>query len=143
MCIFSCVCWPSVCHLWAIFLFLFFYILSCLSCLYILEVNPFICKYFFPLHRLSFHFVDSFLCCAIPLNLVRPHLFIFVLISITLGDRSKTHSCNFCQRVIWSSCCWAVAWEPCVATAVAWIAVEARIRSLPQELPCAEGVVKK
>ena len=51
-----------------------FLILSCISCLYILEINP-----------LSFVSYAVLKC----LSLIRPHLFIFVFISITLGDRSK------------------------------------------------------
>ena len=45
-----------------------FLVLSCMSCLYILEINPFvscfICYYFLPFWGLSFHFAYSFLCCA-------------------------------------------------------------------------------
>ena len=45
-----------------------FLALSCMSCLYILEINPlsscFICYYFFPFWGLSFHLAYSFLCCA-------------------------------------------------------------------------------
>ena len=45
-----------------------FLALSCMSCLYILEINPFfscfICYYFLPFCRLSFHLAYSFFCCA-------------------------------------------------------------------------------
>ena len=45
-----------------------FLVLSCMSCLYILEINPyvscFICCYFLPFLGLSFHLAYSFLCCA-------------------------------------------------------------------------------
>ena len=45
-----------------------FLVLSCLSCLYIVEVNSFIscfiCYYFLPFWGLSFHLMCSFLCCA-------------------------------------------------------------------------------
>ena len=46
-----------------------FLILSCMSCLYILEINPlsvscFACKYFLPFWGLSFGLVYGFLCCA-------------------------------------------------------------------------------
>ena len=41
-----------------------FLMLSCISCLYILDINFIICKFFLPFSRLSFHFVNSFLCCA-------------------------------------------------------------------------------
>ena len=46
----------------------FFWYLSCMSCLYILETNPLlssiIYKYFLPVHRLYFCFVYGFFCCA-------------------------------------------------------------------------------
>ena len=45
----------------------FFFILSWMKCLYIWIVTPtshFICQYFLPLPRLSFHFANAFLCCA-------------------------------------------------------------------------------
>ena len=59
--------------------------LSCMSCLYILDINPLsfghiICKYFLPFSRLSFCFVDSFLGCQKLLSLIRSHLFIFAFI---------------------------------------------------------------
>ena len=46
--------------------FFFFWILSCMSFLYILYVNALwvICKYFLPFSRLYFRFVDDFLGCA-------------------------------------------------------------------------------
>ena len=51
------------------FLIFFFscLVLSYMSCLNILEINPlccFICYYFLPLRGLSFHHAYSFLCCA-------------------------------------------------------------------------------
>ena len=42
-----------------------FSILSCMSCLYILDINPLSVTSFVSIsHRLSFHFVSGFLCCA-------------------------------------------------------------------------------
>ena len=44
-----------------------FWLLSCMSSLYILDIKPLsimICKYFSSILWLSFHFVDAFLCCA-------------------------------------------------------------------------------
>ena len=68
-----------------------FLVLTCMSCLYILEMNPlsscFSCYYFLPFQGLSFHLDYSFLCCARLLSLIRSHLFTFVFISITLGGR--------------------------------------------------------
>ena len=47
---------------------LVFLMLSYMSCLCILDINPLsghiICKYFLPFSRLSFHFVSGFLCYA-------------------------------------------------------------------------------
>ena len=66
-------------------------------------VSHIICKYYFPFCRLSFCSLYGFLCCAKILNLIRSHLFIFVLVSITLGDRSKklllwfTSKCVLCM----------------------------------------------
>ena len=59
---------------WVVFL-----MLSCMSCLYMLDINLLlvsICKYFLPFSRLSFHFVNGFLCCTKTLS-CRCHLFIF------------------------------------------------------------------
>jgi len=74
---FLCACWPSACPLWRnaysdilpIFnpFVLFCFMLSCMSCFYILNISCLsviiICKYFLLFSRLSFHFVDGFLCC--------------------------------------------------------------------------------
>ena len=68
-----------------------FLILSCMS-LYILEIKPLsvasFADTFLPFHRLSFHlsfFMVSFAVQKL-VNLIRSHLFIFVFISIALGD---------------------------------------------------------
>ena len=49
-----------------------FLVLSCMSRLYILEINPlsvvFICYYFLPFQGLSFHLAYSFLCCSEAFN---------------------------------------------------------------------------
>ena len=72
-----CACWPSACPLWRdvysdilpIFnpFVLFCFMLSCMGCFYILNISCLsviiICKYFLLFNRLSFHFVDGFLCC--------------------------------------------------------------------------------
>ena len=44
------------------------------------------CKYFPPFCRLSFHFVDGFLCCAKLLSLIRSHLLIFAFVTLAGGD---------------------------------------------------------
>ena len=68
-----------------------FLVLSCMSCLYILEINPmllFHCYYFLPFWGLSFHLAYSFLCWEKLLSLIRSHLFTFVFISVTPGGES-------------------------------------------------------
>ena len=44
-----------------------------------------LCKYFLPVYRLSFHFVNGFLCCANAYKF-KSHLFIFAFTSFALGD---------------------------------------------------------
>ena len=63
-------------------------------------VGHIICKYFLPFSRLSFYYVNGFLCCAKILILIRSHLLIFALISFTLGDRSKKYCYDFCQKSV-------------------------------------------
>ena len=68
-----------------------FLVLSCMSCLYILEINPLSVSFaiifshsegcLFTLHKVSFAVRKL-------LSLIRSHLFTFVFISITLGDES-------------------------------------------------------
>ena len=70
--IFSCAFWPFVCLGRNVYLDLPIFwlgclILSCMSYLYILEVNLigcFICKYFIPFWEFFFHLIYGFLCCA-------------------------------------------------------------------------------
>ena len=100
--IFSCASWPSVCLLWRnVYLGLppifrlgyFFFILSCVSCLYILEINPLSVALFANIfsHSEGCHFVLLMVSFAAQklLSLIRSHLFIFVFIFITLGGGSK------------------------------------------------------
>ena len=96
--IFSCLYWPPVCLLWRnvcfgllpfflIGLFVFL-ILSCMSCLYILEIN--LCQLF----HLQLFLRVVFQSCLLfsvqkLLSFIRSHLFIFVFISIMLGNGSE------------------------------------------------------
>ena len=104
MSIFSCTYWPSVCLLWRnVYLGLLpilwlgclgFLLLNCKSCLYILEIKP------FSVTSLANIFSQSIGCLFVLfmashavqiLHLIRSQLFIFIFISIALGDRpSKT-----------------------------------------------------
>ena len=69
-----------------------FLVLSCMSCLYILEINSLSVVLF----AITFSYSESFLFTLLIvsfivqklLSLIRPHLFIFVFISITLGSGS-------------------------------------------------------
>ena len=105
--IFSYVCWPSIC-LWknvfrssAHFLirWFIFLILKCMSCLYILEINPLsVCSCFLSFWGLSFHFVYNFLCCANAFKFNSVPLFLFPL----LWDVGHRGSCfDLCQRAWW------------------------------------------
>ena len=99
--IFSCACWPSVCLLWkivcwgllSIFWLGCFLILSCISCLYILEIKPLWVPSFANIFSHSIGclfilFMVSFVAQKL-LSLIRSHLFFFAFVSITLGDGSK------------------------------------------------------
>ena len=79
-----------------------FLILKCMSCLYILEINPLSVVSFAIIFShsegcLSILFIVSFAVHKF-LSLIRSHVFIFVL-SITLRDRSN-RCCNLCQSVM-------------------------------------------
>ena len=100
---FSCASWPSICLLWRnvylgllpifwIGLFVFV-ILSCMICLYILEINPLSIDSFANIFShsegcLFVLFMVSFVVQKL-WSFIRSHLFIFVFISITLRDGSK------------------------------------------------------
>ena len=69
-----------------------FLALSCMSCLYILEVNPLSVVSFAIIFSYSECFLLTLLVvsCAVQklLSLIRSHLFTFVFISVTLGGGS-------------------------------------------------------
>ena len=101
--IFSCAFWPSVCLLWRnvyLGLPLIFWLgcfvlllLSCMSCLYILEINPLSNILFANIFSHSVGCLFILFMVSFPVQklfcLIRSHLFIFVFIFITLGDGSK------------------------------------------------------
>ena len=99
--IFPCACWPYVCLLWknvysrllTIFNWVFaFLMLSCMNCLYILDINPLTVISF---ANIFSHSVGCLLFCQwFPLLckrfcLIMSHLFIFAFVSLALGGRSK------------------------------------------------------
>ena len=69
-----------------------FLALSCMSCLYILEINPLSIVSFTIIFSHSDGYLFALLIVSFTmqklLSLIRSHLFIFVFISITLGGRS-------------------------------------------------------
>ena len=100
--IFACACWPSICLLWRnVYLGLlllyqwgwFFWLLSCMSCLYILEIKPSLVVSFTTIFSYAidclFVFLYDFFCCAKFASLIMSHWFIFVFVSIALGYWSK------------------------------------------------------
>ena len=68
----------------------FFWILSCMSCLYMLDINPLLVTSFANIfsYSISCLFVLLMVSFAVQklVSLIRSHLFIFVFISIALGD---------------------------------------------------------
>ena len=80
-----------------------FLLLSCMSCLYILEINPLLVASFANIfsHSVCCFFVYFMVSFAVQklISLIRSHLFIFVFIFITLGGGSKRSCCNLCQRM--------------------------------------------
>ena len=82
----------SSAHLWIGFFVIL--ILSCMSCLYILEINPLSVALFaniFFSHSEGSLFVFLMVSFAVQkvLRFIRSHLFIFVFVSISLGHGSK------------------------------------------------------
>ena len=108
--IFSCVCQPSVCFLWRnvhLVHFLIesciFLVLSCMSCLYILELNSLSVASFAIIVSHSegylFTLLIVFFIVQKLLSLIRSHLFIFVFISLLWVVGHRGSYCNLCQRL--------------------------------------------
>ena len=120
LCIFSCASWPSACLLWRNFClniwpvsdWVVLLILSRMSCLYILEINPLLLTLFTLLVNLFLHSVSYlFVFVYGPICLTRFHSFPFVFIFTTIVDGPKKispvvqscltlcdHCCNLCHR---------------------------------------------
>lgn len=99
--IFSCACWPSVCCLWenvysGLCSFLIwvdwgFYIMRCMSCLYILILIPYLLYHlqiFSLIQWIVFSFCWQFAVQKL-LSLIRSHLIIVAFVSFALGDIFK------------------------------------------------------
>ena len=85
-----------------IWLFVFL-ILSCMSCLYILEINPLSVTSFANIfsHSEGYLFILFMVSFVVEklLSFIRSHLFIFVFTSISLGGESKRMLSDLCHRV--------------------------------------------
>ena len=91
----KCACKSSAHFLMGLFVFL---ILTYRRFSYILEINCFICKDFSPILWAVFLFVLSVAVQKL-LNLIGPHLFIFVFIFVTLEGGSENILHSLYQRV--------------------------------------------
>ena len=110
----SCVCWQCVYLLWRnVYLgllpifglgCLFFLILSCMSCLWILEMNPLSLASFVNIfsHSEGCLFVSFMVSFAVQkhLSFIWSHLYIFVFISIFLGGGSKKILLWFMSKIV-------------------------------------------
>ena len=116
--IFSCASRPPVCLLWRnVYLGLLpIFRLGCMSCLYILEIKPLSIASFANIfsHSVGCLFVLFMASFTVPklVSLIRSHLFIFVFISIALGDWRKKTLIRFILERVWRKgnppTCW---WE--------------------------------
>ena len=81
-----------------------FLILSCVSCLYILEIKPLLVALFANIfsHFVGCLFILFMVSFAVQklLSLIRSHLFIFAFVSITVGDRSKKILLRFTSKSV-------------------------------------------
>ena len=113
--IFLCVCWPSVYVFFGemsirssthFLIGLFYFILSCLCCLYILEINPLLVALFANIfsHSEGCLFVLFMVSFAVQklLSCIRSHLFTFVFIFIILGSESKKILLQFMSKNVLS-----------------------------------------
>ena len=124
--IFSCAYWPFVWLLWRnVYLGFcpffdwvvwFFSILSCMSCLYILEINSLSVSLFANIfsHSVGCLFVLLMVSSAVQklVSLIRSHLFIFDLISFALRDWSKTIFLQFMSQNVHPCSLLGVLWFP-------------------------------
>ena len=87
----------------------FFLLFSCMSCVYIFHINPFV-----TFANIFSHSIDGlFVLCMVSFavqklwSLIRSHLFILLL-----GDWPKKVCYNLCQRMFWLSAWCLIGWFP-------------------------------
>ena len=108
----SCLLWKSIFSAFCSFLIVFFFflvclfvfILSCISCLYILVINPLSVISFANIFSHSvgclFILLTVYFSVQNLLNLFRPLLFIFAFVSFASGERSKKILLRFMLKSI-------------------------------------------
>ena len=78
--------------------------LSCMSYLYILDINPLLIISFVNIfsHSVGYLLLLSVISFAMQkfLSLIRPHLFIFAFSPFALGKRSRKYCYGLCQRML-------------------------------------------
>ena len=98
-CLFS-----SSAHFLVVFFFFFFLVLSCISCSYMLSINPISVISFVNIfsHSVGCLFILFMVSFAVQklLSLTRSHLFIFGFISFTLRDEAKKLLLQFMSKSV-------------------------------------------
>ena len=105
-----------------------FLVLSCMSCLYILEINSLSVVSFAIIFSHSKGCLFTLLIVSFVvqklLSLVKSHLFIFAFISITPGGGSQRICCDLCQRVFCLGHSIILAWK------IPWTEEPGRLQSI-------------
>ena len=110
---FSCLCWPPVCLFWRnvylgflpVFQWFFFLLLSCMSCLYVLEIKPLSVTSFAKIfsHSVGCLFVFLMVSFAVQklLSLIRSHWFVYLFIYLFIYFRAAHVAYGSSQARSW------------------------------------------